>query len=88
MSEAWLRRSSSTDSPRARERGHDTEIGHVSGREEERARAADEGGELLLQSGVLPPVTADEVRGAAAGAATRRALRHAAASAGCAASPR
>src|SRR6185312_4022155 len=60
----------------ARECGHHTEVGHISGREEERARTADECGELFFERRVLPPMTADQVRGATACAAVGRARRH------------
>src|SRR6185437_9860143 len=58
------------------ERGHDTEVRHVAGREQKRPLAAGESGQLFLERGVLLPVAADEVRGATAGAASRRALRN------------
>src|SRR6185312_17138940 len=60
----------------ARERGHDTEVGHVAGREKKRPLAPGESGQLFLERCVLPSVAADEMRGAAAGAAPCRAFRH------------
>ena len=46
----------------------DGEIRHVAAGEQQRALAAREGGELLLQARVLGAVAADQVRGGAAGA--------------------
>ena len=54
------------------ERGDGTEVGHVAGREEQRALAPGEGGQLLLEGVVLGMVAADQVRGATAAAAAVR----------------
>src|SRR5215469_3174239 len=58
------------------ERGDDGEVRHVAGGEEQRTLAVREGGELLLEPCMLGAVAGDEVRGTAAGAPLRGALRH------------
>ena len=55
MSEAWLRRSPMTRPSLAHERGREAEVGHVAGGEEQRALAARECGERLLERLVLRP---------------------------------
>src|SRR5215831_21391392 len=58
------------------ERADDGEVRHVAGREEQRALALREGGELLLEARMLYAVAGDEVRGAAAGARVCGGLGH------------
>jgi hypothetical protein len=59
-----------------RERRDGTEVGHVTGGEEKCALPSGEGGQLLLERSVLAPMSAHEMRGAAARAAACRGVRH------------
>ena len=60
----------------AEQRRADTEVGHVAGGEQQRALAAGERGQFLLECVVRFAVAVDEMGGAAAGAPLAGAVRH------------